>query len=116
MGAAYEDPAIGETLRSIVDAAGSSGETIALAAFIAKQRMVDGEESIYAPYLDVLPWSPSPYVEELVNDQEHVLWWTDGEIGGEPGDVAESLDGLRSERCATEQRVLSRPARWDDAE
>ena len=68
--------------------AGPGGNTVAMAGFIGKERLQslkdkateeqddndNSSSSAFGPYLDTLPW------ERGVNNQEHILYWTDEEV------------------------------------
>ena len=83
---------VGTALQQLVEKAGPGGNTVALAGFLAKEWLTrrseppaqEGESdeptrlslaaTPYGPYLDTLPW------ERGVNNQEHILFWSDEEI------------------------------------
>ena len=77
---AVGDPGCGELFTKLIEKAGPGGNTVAMAGFIAKERLnslkPSGEDSgsEYGPYLATLPW------ERGVNNQEHILYWSDDEI------------------------------------
>jgi hypothetical protein len=70
----HEDGRLAAGFKALVDTAGPGGNTVALAGFLAGERL-KGDESRYAPYLNSLPcWQRDIY------DQEHVLYWNDDEV------------------------------------
>jgi hypothetical protein len=78
---ALSDEKCGDSFRKLVEKAGPGGNTVVLAGFIAKERLQSvssekgfGTGSRYGPYLATLPW------ERYVNNQEHILYWTDEEV------------------------------------
>ena len=70
---ALGDVELGEPMAKLIEKAGPGANTVALAGFIAKERLM-GDDSLYAPYLETLPW------ERFVNSQEHILYWTDEQV------------------------------------
>jgi SET domain len=71
---ALNDAQLGAGFKALVDKAGPGGNTVALAGFLAKERL-KGNNSRYAPYLNSLPcWKRDIY------NQEHVLYWDDSEV------------------------------------
>lgn len=70
---ALADPTIGTGLKALVDTAGPGGNTVALAGFLAQERL-KGDDSLYAPYLNSLPW------QRDIENQEHILYWDDDEV------------------------------------
>lgn len=86
---ALQDAECGASLQKLVAAAGPGGNTVALAGFLAKERLAQQQQqdsdksgssatatlsSSFGPYLDTLPWARG------VNNQEHILFWSDEEI------------------------------------
>lgn len=75
---ALSDSSCGELFKTLIEKAGPGGNTVAMAGFIAKERLKslkpDEDDSAYGPYLATLPW------ERGVNNQEHILYWSDDEI------------------------------------
>ena len=85
---AVADDDVGLLLTKLMEKAGPGGNTVALAGYLAKERLEslkqsdndssdsedDDEFWTYAPYLDPLPW------ERGVNNQEHILYWSDEEV------------------------------------
>jgi hypothetical protein len=92
MSDAFNDPHFGESFQKLVENAGPGGNTVVLAGYIAKERLksVHGNNSKYGAYLATLPW------ERGINNQEHILYWTDDEI--------ESL--LKGTMCYSEAKDL----------
>lgn len=72
---ALADSELGEPMKLLIEKAGPGANTVALAGFISKERL-KGDDSLYAPYLDTLPW------ERFVNSQEHVLYWSEEQVEG----------------------------------
>lgn len=71
---ALADDTIGKGLQALVEKAGPGGNTVALAGFLAQERL-KGDDSAYAPYLNSLPcWKRD------VQNQEHILYWDDEEV------------------------------------
>mmetsp|Transcript_33092 Transcript_33092/g.71629 ORF Transcript_33092/g.71629 Transcript_33092/m.71629 type:complete len:386 (-) Transcript_33092:73-1230(-) len=92
---ATSDPDCGEALKNLLKKAGPGGTTVALAGYLAKEylkmkeleKKTTGSGSVadsalseqfddikFAPYIRTLPW------ERGVNDQEHVLFWTEADV------------------------------------
>lgn len=77
---ALNDVTCGPLFKALVEKAGPGGNTVALAGFIAKERLKSFSSDIvingstYGPYLETLPW------ERGVNNQEHILYWSDDEV------------------------------------
>jgi SET domain len=78
---ALSDERYGESFRKLIEKAGPGGNTVVLAGYIAMERLqsLNSEESFnmdskYGPYLATLPW------ERYMNNQEHVLYWSDEEV------------------------------------
>ena len=88
---ALQDVLLGEGLQALVAAAGPGGNTVALAGYLAKERVAQNKKqqqeasdetaasvtltaTSYGPYLDTLPWARG------LNNQEHILFWADEEI------------------------------------
>jgi SET domain len=85
---ALNDPNCGPLFQALVEKAGPGGNTVVLAGFIAKERLLsvnpsslegtlagsDSGSSRYGPYLETLPW------ERGVNNQEHVLYWSTEQV------------------------------------
>lgn len=71
---ALSDAVLGSGFKALMEKAGPGGNTVALAGFIAQERL-KGDDSQYAPYLNSLPcWKRDIY------NQEHVLYWSDEEV------------------------------------
>jgi SET domain len=112
---AFNDPKCGESLRKLVDKAGPGGNTVALAGYIATERLKNLnqnndniEVSRYGPYLATLPW------ERGVNNQEHILYWSDDEVETLLAGTMcydEALDLRREVRLASNilETIISRP-------
>ena len=64
----FEDRQLGKSMQKLASAAGEGIEVVALATFLAREKM-KGSESSYKPFIDVLPW-----------DSLHPLLWTDEEV------------------------------------
>jgi SET domain len=92
---ALNDVSCGTSFKQLIEKAGPGASTVALAGYLARERLMalhdqelegasgsrDGEggrpsdsSQSYAPYLDTLPWARG------VNNQEHVLFWSNDEI------------------------------------
>jgi SET domain len=89
---ALNDPNCGPLFQALVEKAGPGGNTVVLAGFIAKERLLSVNPSSlartssssaasgvdsgsrYGPYLETLPW------ERGVNNQEHILYWSTEQI------------------------------------
>lgn len=83
---ALGDSNCGELFTTLIEKAGPGGNTVAMAGFIAKERLKslksgqdnnnggDSSDSNYGPYLATLPWTRG------TNNQEHILYWSDDEI------------------------------------
>ena len=98
------DPQMGEILKKVIEKAGSGAYSVAMAAYIARQRLLsqvgkeeggsdDSVEVAFGPYLDTLPWKRGD------NGQDHVLFWRDDVVEDlMPGSLCylETL-GLRDE-------------------
>lgn len=79
---ALQDADCGPIWQRLIDKAGPGGNTVAMAGFLAKERLQMMQDiaqgrpvtSRFGPYLATLPW------ERGINRQEHVLYWSDNEI------------------------------------
>ena len=85
---ATSDEDCGEALTNLLKKAGPGGTTVALAGYLAKEYLKmreletkvapsntgGGELIKFAPYIRTLPW------ERGVNEQEHVLFWSEEDI------------------------------------
>ena len=91
-----------KALQALMEKAGSGAETVAMAGFLALQRIQSLEHAQnpdqvppapFGPYLDTLPW------ERGINNQEHVLFWSDDLVNALlPGTMCyEEVVSLRSE-------------------
>ena len=83
-----DDPECGPTYRKLIEKAGPGGNTVVLAGFLATERLRSLEyaeqmrekgesvcaDSVFAPYLETLPW------ERGTNHQEHILFWNDEDV------------------------------------
>jgi hypothetical protein len=94
-----DDPNCGEAFANVIKKAGPGGNTVCMAGFLAKEYLMlqqDDDEAIlnssFGPYLMTLPW------ERGVNNQEHILFWPDG-------DIESLLKGSLSYQEATELRT-----------
>lgn len=91
------DPENGKVFTKLIEKAGAGGSTVALAGFLAKERLLSladtssSRGSRYQPYLDTLPWSRG------INNQEHMLFWSDE-------DVETYLDGTMCQSEASSLR------------
>lgn len=74
------DPESGEIFETLMTQAGPGGNTVALAGIIAKERLIAQAKGVdagkFGPYFDTLPWNRG------VNNQEHMLFWSDDDIIG----------------------------------
>lgn len=86
---ATSDAGCGETFSKLIEKAGPGGNTVSMAGYMAKERLV-GTASRWRPYFETLPW------ERGVNAQEHVLFW--------PDDMVEDL--LAGSLCYNEAASL----------
>jgi SET domain len=123
MSDALNDPHFGESFQKLVEKVGPGGNTVVLAGFIAKERLKSihrdemSEDSKYGSYLATLPWKRG------VNNQEHILYWTDDEIESLLRGTmcySEAIDLRREVALAIKvlETIFSRPARtlkfpWD---
>ena len=121
---AFADPQFGEQFQKLVEKAGPGGNTVVLAGYIAKERLKSTsreesfEDSKYSSYLATLPW------ERGVNNQEHILYWTDAEVDALlTGTMcySEATDLRREVALAIQvlEGIFARPARtfkfpWDN--
>jgi len=72
---ATKDPKCGEAFSRVMEKAGPGGNTVVMAAYLAKEYLVSMEQEVkFGPYLETLPW------ERGINSQEHILFWTDADI------------------------------------
>ena len=62
---------------------GQGAATVALAGYLAKEWLSNGPEGEYGPYLAMLPWD-AEWPPEGEQEQEHVLWWSESQIGKIP--------------------------------
>ncbi|KAI2510645.1 hypothetical protein MHU86_3756 [Fragilaria crotonensis] len=101
---ATTDPKCGESFSKIMEKAGPGGNTVVMAAYLAKEYLISMEQEVkFGPYLETLPW------ERGINSQEHVLFWTDAELDANLGGsfcYAEAKE-LRSE-VALATKVISK--------
>ena len=90
------DEEVGDSLAQIA-VRGQGGATVALAGFLSKEWLCRGEAGPYGPYLAMLPWE-ADWPPEGEQEQEHVLWWSEGQIDTLEGcDAFEDAVGLREE-------------------
>lgn len=95
---ATSDPNCGEAFSNLIEKAGPGGNTVVMAGYMAKEYLITVDElkngmepsSRWAPYFQTLPW------ERGVNNQEHILFWSD--------DMIESL--LKGSLCYGEATSL----------
>jgi SET domain len=122
---AYDDTQFGEIFQALSKKAGPGGNTVVLAGFIAKEKLTSldqvGENIVknsrYGAYLATLPWKRG------INNQEHILYWTDDEVESLLTDTmcySEALDLRREVTLAATvlRSIFTRPARafkfpWD---
>mmetsp|Transcript_12023 Transcript_12023/g.21849 ORF Transcript_12023/g.21849 Transcript_12023/m.21849 type:complete len:392 (-) Transcript_12023:1373-2548(-) len=75
---ALDDEDCGKTFQALIDKAGPGGITVAMAGYLAKEYLrlqePDAGTIKFAPYLETLPW------ERGINNQEHVLFWSDEDV------------------------------------
>ena len=77
-----EDIKCGDAFKEVMKKAGPGGSTVCMAGFMAKGYLMmqeDAQKNVeisttFAPYLAALPW------ERGVNNQEHILYWTNEDI------------------------------------
>ena len=73
------------------------GATVALAGFMAKEWLCDGESGVRGPYLAMMPWDAA-WPPEGEQEQEHVLWWSEKQVDTLVGsDAYEDAVGLRDQ-------------------
>ena len=91
---ACADQDIGPSLKSLAGK-GSGGATVALAAYLAKIWLCEGEaHSVFGPYLSTLPWAPA-YASTM---QQHTLWWTEAQVATLQGtDAYDDVNAIRKE-------------------
>lgn len=93
---ATSDEKCGEAFKTIMDKAGPGGNTVVMAAYLAKEYLIslvlqDSDNDVkFGPYLETLPW------ERGINSQEHVLFWTDMDVDAD----------LQGSFCYTEANEL----------
>jgi len=87
------DPACGKAFSSAIEDAGPGGNTVAMAAYLAKEYLVSLEQEVeFGPYLQTLPWKRG------VNNQEHVLFWSDQGVEALRGSFCyDDINRLRSD-------------------
>ena len=82
---ALQDPNCGSAFQQLIDKAGPGANTVVLAGFLAQERLLNAlydadqdrsaeDSSAFGPYLATLPW------ERGVNNQEHMLFWSDADV------------------------------------
>jgi hypothetical protein len=80
---AMDDPKCGKTFGSLIEKAGPGGNTVVMAAFLAKEYLISQvaqqEPSRFGTYFKTLPW------ERGINNQEHILFWTDEVVDSDLG-------------------------------
>lgn len=66
----------GKAFQTLMKKAGPGSFTVALAGFLVKEYLcyIEGEDVLFGPYLETLPWKRD------INGQEHVLFWTEDEV------------------------------------
>jgi hypothetical protein len=70
-----KDGKCGEACKRVMEKAGPGGNTVVMAAFLAKEYLISLEKDVkFGPYLETLPF------ERGINSQEHILFWTDDEV------------------------------------
>jgi SET domain len=88
---ALKDPKCGETFSKVMEKAGPGGNTVVMAAYLAKEYLISFEQDVkFGPYLETLPW------ERGINSQEHILFWSDDDID----------NNLRGSFCYAEAKEL----------
>jgi hypothetical protein len=95
---ATRDEKCGEAFSNLIEKAGPGGNTVVMAGYMAKEYLTLKEDlekgressSRWAPYFQTLPW------ERGVNNQEHMLFWSD--------EMIESL--LKGSLCYGEATAL----------
>lgn len=97
---ATSDPDCGKVFSRLIEKAGPGGKTVVLAGFLARERLKyledTGKDEItvsadgFGPYIATLPW------ERGINDQEHILYWSDDEIESQ----------LKGSLCYSESKSL----------
>lgn len=89
----FEDRQLGKTMKKLADVVGAGIEVIALATFLAREKMM-GTQSSYQPYIEVLPWDTAL----------HPLLWTEPEVDLLQGTYAyDQLQDLRQQVDAATQ-------------
>lgn len=70
------DGEYGKACRSLIKKAGTGAFTVSLAGYVAKEYLcyLEGMDVDFGPYLATLPWKRN------INEQEHVLFWSEDEI------------------------------------
>jgi hypothetical protein len=73
---ALQDSDCGKTFAKLIEKAGPGGNTVVMAAYLAKEYLISLENKSvkFQAYLETLPW------ERGMNSQEHILFWTEMEI------------------------------------
>jgi hypothetical protein len=95
---ATSDEKFGKAFTNLIEKVGPGGNTVVMAGYMAKEYLLLKEDlkngkdatSKWGPYFQTLPW------ERGVNNQEHILFWTDDKI--------EEL--LKGSMCYNEARSL----------
>eukprot|EP00980_Cylindrotheca_fusiformis_P014731 scaffold4009_cov124-Cylindrotheca_fusiformis.AAC.11 len=80
--AATSDEKFGKAFTNLIEKAGPGGNTVVMAGYMAKEYLLlqedlkNGRETTrrWGPYFQTLPWKRG------VNNQEHILFWTDDKI------------------------------------
>jgi hypothetical protein len=72
----FNDGDYGKACQNLIKKAGPGAFTVGLAGYLAKEYLcyLEGEDVDFGPYLVTLPWKRN------INEQEHVLFWTEDEI------------------------------------
>ena len=90
------DPACGKSFSLAIEEVGPGGNTVVMAAYLAKEYLLSLEREVeFGPYLQTLPW------ERGINNQEHVLFWSDRDI-----------DALRGSFCYDDVNILRSDIAW----
>jgi len=94
---AVADEDVGDSMLKLCERGGQGGATVALAGFLAKEWLCNGEDGPYGPYLAMLPWD-AEWPPEGEQEQEHVLWWSEAQVDALYGSEAyDDALGLREE-------------------